>query len=52
MTLRELVLAGILLLASACVVVGVALLSVPVAWITAGVLLAALGVLFLVEAGS
>jgi hypothetical protein len=35
----------LLLLGAACMVCGVAMLSVPAAWITAGILLAAFGIL-------
>jgi hypothetical protein len=48
---REVLLALVLIAASALVVAGVAMLFAPAAHIVAGVLVAALGWLFLVEAG-
>lgn len=51
MTRAELALLLVLLAAAACVVIGVAMLSIPAAWILAGVLLAAIGGLFLIDDG-
>lgn len=48
---REVLLALIFIAACALVVAGVSMLFVPAAYITAGVLSAALGYLFLAEAG-
>ncbi|MFF5988148.1 hypothetical protein [Prauserella flavalba] len=48
---RELALLLVLVLAAACVVTGVSMLSVAVAWILGGVLLAAIGGLFLIDDG-
>ena len=50
--MRTWALACLLAVAGMLVVVGVALLSVSAAWITAGVLLAAWSVLILAEVGS
>lgn len=47
--MRAQALAALLALAIALIVVGVALLSAPAAWITAGVLLAGWSVLMLTE---
>lgn len=51
MSLREVVLLCLLVLAAALVTAGVALLHVPAALVTAGVLLGALAVLTLTEVG-
>lgn len=47
--MRAWALASLLAIAGALIVVGVTLLSVPAAWIVAGVLLAGLAVLMLAE---
>lgn len=47
--MREALLASVLVTAAALVVSGVAMLSLPAAYIIGGVLVAALGWLFLVE---
>ena len=49
--MREALLALILLVAAGLIVTGVAMLFVPAAYIVGGILAAALGYLFLVEAG-
>lgn len=51
MTRAEMALLLVLLLAACCVVIGVSMLSIPAAWILAGVLLAAIGGLFLIDDG-
>lgn len=51
MSLREVVLLCLLVVAAALVTAGVALLHVPAALVTAGVLLGALAVLTLTEVG-
>lgn len=49
--MREVLLALVLILAAALVVSGIAMLFIPAAYVAAGVLVAALGYLFLAEAG-
>lgn len=49
--MREALFALILVTAAALVVAGVAMVYVPAAYVTAGVLVAGIGYLFLVEAG-
>lgn len=49
--MRAAALASLLAVAAACVVVGVALLSVPAAWVVAGALLAGWSVLLFAEVG-
>ena len=49
--MREALLALVLVTAAALVVVGVAMLYIPAAYVVAGVLVAGLGYLFLAEAG-
>ena len=49
MSVRELLLAVVLLAASTLVVTGAALISTPIAVVLSGILLAGLGLLFLAE---
>lgn len=49
--MREALLALVLVTAAALVVAGVAMLFIPAAYVVAGLLVAALGYLFLAEAG-